>query len=116
LNLAARGTTTLDPHGLLRRIKKVESEMGRTATVRYGPRPIDIDILFFDDLVISSEALTVPHPLLAERGFVLVPLAEIAPEVRHPVVGATVSQLLARLSRTDDVVTLGRTLATAGRS
>ena len=74
LNMVAKGVTALDPHALLAFLKRIEQGMGRRDEVRYGPRPIDIDILFYDDQVIRSESLTVPHPLLAERGFVLVPL------------------------------------------
>ena len=73
LNMAVKGVTALDPHALLAFLKRIEQGMGRRDQVRYGPRPIDIDILFYDDQEIRSESLTVPHPLLAERGFVLVP-------------------------------------------
>ncbi len=110
LNMAVKGVTALDPHALLAFLKHIEQGMGRRDDLRYGPRPIDIDILFFDDQVIRSESLTVPHPLLAERGFVLVPLEEIAPDLRHPVLERTVAELLARLGKTDGVVRVDRGL------
>lgn len=71
--------TARDPHALLRALKALEDELGRTATFRWGPRTIDLDILTYDDVHLDEPALTIPHARLAERAFALVPLAEIAP-------------------------------------
>lgn len=99
-NLVVQGTTFLDPETLLLFAKQIETAMGRQPGVRYGPRPIDIDILLYDDGVWESETLTIPHPQLAARAFVLVPLAEIAPQLEIPATGQTVSALLQRVDPT----------------
>lgn len=103
LNLVVRGTTTLSPVDLLRRVKKIEIEMGRSEGIRFGPRPIDIDILFYDRLIELSPALTIPHPRLHERAFVLIPLAEIAPDFVHPRFRLRIRDLLAGLESPDEV-------------
>jgi len=93
LNLACSITTDLTPEDLLRLAKKIESSMGRVPSFPNAPRIIDIDILFYDDKVIETPNLTIPHPRLQERAFVLRPLQEIAPHLVHPRLGKSIAQL-----------------------
>lgn len=99
INIACRTTTELGPLDLLRFVKRVEQRMGRLASFRNAPRPIDIDILFYDDLVMRTAELTIPHPRMDDRAFVLQPLAEIAPGLRHPVRGQTIAEMLENVDR-----------------
>ena len=103
-NQACQATTTLSPMAALQRLKTLESQLGRVPTVRFGPRLIDLDLLFYDDQVLDTPNLVLPHPRLAERAFVLVPLAEIAPNLVHPQLGVTVSELLQRLGDTRQAI------------
>ena len=82
---------------LLRLLKNAEAELGRSESWRWGPREIDIDIIFFGSLVMNDPKLTIPHPYMHERAFVLKPLSEIAPDEEHPVSHKTVSEMLAEL-------------------
>ncbi|MDX2028255.1 MAG: 2-amino-4-hydroxy-6-hydroxymethyldihydropteridine diphosphokinase [Alphaproteobacteria bacterium] len=100
LNAALVGETRLAPLALLWNLKKLETELGRLPTFHYGPRLIDIDILFYGDQVVATPELTVPHPRMAEREFVLCPLADIAPDWVHPQTGMTVSEMLERVAST----------------
>ena len=94
LNLVVEGETTLFPMQLLARIGKIERELGRVRTVPKGPRTIDIDILLYGNAVVHSAMLEIPHPRMAQRRFVLAPLADLAPDLRHPVTHLAVRQML----------------------
>lgn len=95
--------TELEAHELFRSLKALESCLGRRETFRWGPRTIDLDLLFFDDEQIRSEELVIPHPLLHERQFVLIPLAEIDPHLVHPVLRQTIRELLTQLKEDQGV-------------
>jgi len=94
LNMALRAQTDLAPADLLAFLKTLETDLGRAPTFRNGPRLIDIDILFYDDFVLDTPPLVIPHPRLHERAFVLVPLADIAPDFIHPVLNQSIRALL----------------------
>jgi len=99
-NAVCRLSTGLEPQALLRFLKNLEWELGRRPGGQtWGPRPIDLDILLYDDRLVDAPELTVPHPRLAERAFVLVPLCELAPELRHPLLGKTMKELLASVGK-----------------
>ena len=95
LNQVVKAWTYLEPEPLLKHLKRLEVALGRVPTFQYGPRLIDIDILLYDDLVFDSADLKIPHPQMHERGFVLLPLMDIAPDLVHPVKKQTIRQLIA---------------------
>jgi len=94
LNLVLEAETELFPKQLLARIRKVERELGRKRLRAKGPRTIDIDILLYGEVVMDSPGLVIPHPRLTERRFVLEPLAQLVPQLRHPVTRQTIAELL----------------------
>ena len=95
LNQVLKIETKLNPEQLLKSILQIEEDLGRKRGLKYGPRAIDIDILFFNDEVLDQQGLKIPHPQLQNRRFVLIPLNEIAPHKLHPVFHKTISQVLA---------------------
>jgi 2-amino-4-hydroxy-6-hydroxymethyldihydropteridine diphosphokinase len=97
LNMVAEAETALFPRQLLHEAQRVEKELGRRRIRPKGPRTIDIDILLFGNFVMSADELEIPHPRLAQRRFVLAPLAELAPDLKHPLTRATVREMLAEV-------------------
>lgn len=95
LNQAVKAQTYLAPEPLLKHIKRLETALGRKVSFPNGPRVIDIDILLYDDLVMNSPSLTIPHPRMHERAFVLLPMMDIAPDLIHPVTQKSVRELIA---------------------
>jgi 2-amino-4-hydroxy-6-hydroxymethyldihydropteridine diphosphokinase len=94
LNMVLRGETELSPQALLAHLKTIERDLGRVPGKRFGPRPIDLDILYYDDRIVDEPDLQIPHPRIAERDFVLRPLAEIAADFRHSATGRTTVEML----------------------
>lgn len=94
LNQVVMAETRLEPEELLGHLKRLETTLGRVESFRNGPRSIDIDILFFDDVILDSLPLMIPHPRLHQRAFVLLPLNDIAPDLIHPLLDKPVSELL----------------------
>ncbi|TES93817.1 MAG: 2-amino-4-hydroxy-6-hydroxymethyldihydropteridine diphosphokinase [Candidatus Cloacimonadota bacterium] len=105
INGVAKITTSLSPFSLLIELKKIEREMGRRKVVRWGPRIIDLDILFYDNIIFNAQELVIPHPELHKRWFVLQPLNDIEPDLKHPVLKKNIHQLLQDLRRLKPAVT-----------
>ena len=103
LNCVVEAETSLPPELLLAALQGIERQMGSRKLVARGPRLIDLDVLFYDSAVLRTAEIEIPHPRMAERRFVLVPLAELAPELRHPVFQSTIAELL-RTTRDTSVV------------
>jgi 2-amino-4-hydroxy-6-hydroxymethyldihydropteridine diphosphokinase len=95
LNQVIRTNTYLEFEPLLKHIKRLETALGRKPSFKNGPRLIDLDILFYDDMVLDTPSLVIPHPHVHERGFVLLPLNDIAPHLVHPTIRKTVNEMLA---------------------
>ena len=96
-NLCASGQTDLSPHDFLDSVKELEKTIGRLDGLRWGPRLIDIDLLFYEDVQLVSDKLIIPHKEVTGRAFVLVPLCEIAPELQHPETGQSIQELMGQL-------------------
>ena len=111
LNMAVRGTTRLDPAALLGFLKGIEESLGRDlGGLRFGPRPIDVDILLYADRVVAEPELEIPHPRMAERAFVLCPLADIAADIVHPVLNRRIDALCDEVPGRETVVRIAETL------
>ncbi len=106
VNAAVRAETSLSPYQLLALLRDVETSLGRQRRERWAARSADLDLLLFDDLVLKSEELEVPHPRMAFRRFVLEPAADVAADMMHPVIGWTIGQLLSHLNTAADYVAL----------
>ena len=102
LNAVLEGETTLNPLQLLAALNKIEADAGRIRDVHWGPRTLDLDIIFYDDLILDSERLIIPHKEMHKRDFVLEPLCQLAPWKRHPLLGMTVEEMLEELDEEDE--------------
>ena len=105
LNQAFVVITDLNIFELLKECQKIEMEMGRIKGVKWGPRIIDIDIIFYDDVIYESESLTLPHPQMHKRNFVLLPLNDLIPEYQHPILAQSISDLL-KHTKDDQMITI----------
>ncbi len=106
LNMAVQAGTNLSPLNLLLYLQQIETQIGREKSIRYGPREIDLDIIFYDDLILELPDLQIPHKRMQERGFVLRPLLDIAPDLIHPVLKKSITQLVDELPPDDGVLTV----------
>lgn len=103
LNLVIEARTTLEPHDLLRICKRIETDCGRVPSTWHGPRHLDIDVLLYGEQKVDTDQLTVPHPSMRQRRFVLVPLVEIAPDLEDPITHERYAELLRRLDEGEKV-------------
>ncbi len=103
INQALELSTTLTPEALMQTLLGIEAAMGRQRTVKYGPRIIDLDVLFYNDEVLATPFLQLPHPAIPQRRFVLVPMVEIAPQFMHPILQESMQTLLTKCSDTSNV-------------
>lgn len=101
LNTAVKGKTDLSPEALLPFLKSIEQKVGRVQRFRWGPREIDIDIIFYDDTVFQNDGLEIPHPRAHERDFVLQPIVDLDPDIIHPTYKKTVKELLSLIPQKD---------------
>ena len=104
LNQVIKAKTYLSPLKLLRHLKQIEKQMGRQVSVKNGPRLIDLDIMFYDDLILNSPRLTIPHPRMQGRAFMLVPLADIEPGLIHPILKKTIIDLSNETDKTGMII------------
>ncbi len=104
INICLLLETSLTPQELIKETLKIEEKMGRERKIKNGPRIIDIDILFYEQNTVKFPTLTIPHPFIQERNFVLTPLAEIAPEFIHPILNKSIKQLKEELNNPDQVI------------
>ena len=107
LNAVCRGQTELGPLQLLSLVKGMEASLGRVSSFPNAPRTIDLDIIFYGNMIMQTPELTIPHPRLEERAFVLIPLLEIAPDLRHPISGESIEDLAARVQGWEGVKKIG---------
>ena len=107
LNAVCVGDTSLSPQEILSVCLDIEQQLGRTRTLRNGPRTIDLDILFYDQIMSDNHALTLPHPRIHERAFVLAPLSDIAPDFIHPILGVSIQDLLEKCGGKEHLVHRG---------
>ncbi len=103
INAVAQIETSIPPQEILKIFKEIETQIGREESIRWGPRKIDLDILFYDQLIYKSSDLEIPHPRLHERAFMLVPLAEINKELIHPIYNKSINALISELNITKKV-------------
>ncbi len=108
VNAVVKIETDLSPHNLLNSLKLIEKKMGRETTFRWGPRIIDLDILFYDNLVIESDNLVIPHEELQKRRFVLEPILEIESDLVHPKFKVSVKEILNNLKDGSEIVKIGK--------